>query len=209
MAQVAEKRGIHACDAFLDLVVAHGSKFRWKTLIANHRPKVLRSMLVQPTVQVGFADSGAHLRNMAFYNFPLHLLRMAREAEETKEDFMSIEEAVHRLSGEPATWFDLDAGRLEVGSRADIAVIHPKGLDKSLDEFYEAPMPKMGIKRMVRRNDEAVRATIIGGELAFEEGRFSDDFGRKRYGRFLRAGVEDRQPIESSSYAADSLGQTA
>ena len=38
-------------------------------------------MIVQPSVQIGFADSGAHLRNMGFYNFALQLLRMVQQAE--------------------------------------------------------------------------------------------------------------------------------
>ena len=37
-AQVADARGIHPVDAYLDLVVEHGDKLRWRTIIANHRP---------------------------------------------------------------------------------------------------------------------------------------------------------------------------
>src|SRR5262249_39770115 len=39
--QIADERGIHPVDAYLDLVVEHGTRLRWKTLIANHRPEVL------------------------------------------------------------------------------------------------------------------------------------------------------------------------
>jgi len=198
--QVADARGIHPCDAFLDLVVQHGSAFRWKTLIANHRPEVLGKILQEPTVHVGFADSGAHLRNMGFYNFALHFLRRAKVAEETGQEFMSIERAVHRVTEEPAKWFNLDAGYLALGRRADIAVINPEGLNDDLDAYHEAEMPEMdGVNRMVRRNDLAVSATVIGGRIAFERGTFADDFGESRYGRFLRAGVADRAPIKQVS----------
>jgi N-acyl-D-aspartate/D-glutamate deacylase len=194
--EVAEQRNIHPCDAFLDLVVAHGERFRWKTTIANHRPEILRKMIVQPSVQIGFADSGAHLRNMGFYNFGLHLLRMAQDAESAGDQaFLSIEEAVNRLTGEPAEWFDLDAGHLAEGVRADIVIVDPGALDSALDGYHEAPMPKMDMSRMVRRNDRAVTATIIGGRVAFELGHFSADFGLHRYGRFLRAGRELRDPV--------------
>lgn len=188
--QVADARQIHPVDAFLDLVVAYGKRFRWKTLIANHRPAVLRRMLCQPSVHVGFADSGAHLRNMGFYNFPLHLLRMARDAEREGLPFLSIEEAVHRLTGELADWFGLDTGHLQVGSVADIAVIDPEGLDAALDEVHEADLPAFELRRMVRRNDAAVRATIVGGRVAFAEGAYAGDLGETRYGRFLRADAE-------------------
>jgi N-acyl-D-glutamate deacylase len=192
---VAEQRGIHPCDAFLDLVVAHGKKFRWKTLIANHRASVLRKLLTLPCVQVGFSDSGAHLRNMAFYNFPLHLLRMALEADKDDVAFLSIEGAVHRLTGELAEWFELDAGRLEVGARADIAIIDANGLDETLDDYHEAPIVEMEVSRLVRRNDAAVQATIIGGRVAYENGEFATDFGKVRYGRFLGAGMLEREPL--------------
>ena len=36
-------------------------------------------MMQRAGVRIGFADSGAHIRNMAFYSFPLRLL--ARDAE--------------------------------------------------------------------------------------------------------------------------------
>ena len=53
--------------------------------------------------------AGAHLRNMAFYNFGLRLLRHVRDAEKAGKPFMTIEQAVHRLTGELADWYHLDA----------------------------------------------------------------------------------------------------
>ena len=66
---------LHPVDAFLDLVVEHGTALRWRTTIANHRPDVLKKLAREPGMQMGFSDSGAHLRNMAFYNLGLRLLR--------------------------------------------------------------------------------------------------------------------------------------
>jgi len=188
--QIADVRGIHPVDAFLDLVVAQGSALRWHTVIANHEPRELKRLLAHPAVQPGFSDSGAHVRNMAFYNFPLHLLRFAKETEESGEQFMSVERAVHRLTAEQAEWYGVDAGRLHVGDRADIAIIDPAGLDHELDAYHEAPVEFLGgLRRMVRRNDRAVRATIISGKVVFENGRFADGFGREfRTGEFLPAG---------------------
>lgn len=36
---------------------------------------------------------------------------------------MSLERAVHRLTGEQAAWLGLDAGCLAVGKRADLVVL--------------------------------------------------------------------------------------
>ncbi|MEE3326986.1 MAG: hypothetical protein VX252_06620, partial [Myxococcota bacterium] len=204
---VADQKNIHPCDAFLDLVAEYGKRFRWKTVIANHRPQVLRDMQSQPTVQVGFSDSGAHLRNMAFYNFPLHLLRMAKN-NPSPGDFIPVERAVQKLSSELADWYGIDAGKLEIGARADIALINPEGLDEELDTYAEAPMPAMDVQRMVKRNDRAVVATIIGGKLAFAEGQFTETYGHESFGRFLRAGEDNRLPTEPER-KEDPLAATA
>lgn len=186
---VGDVRGVHPVDAFLDLVVEHGTALRWRTTIANHRPKVLRQIMKHPTVQAGFADSGAHVRNMAFYNFPLHVLRMAKECAERGERWLSVERAVHRLTREQAEWYGLDCGRIREGDRADLVVVDPEGLNDDLSAYHEAPMPCFGgLSRMVRRNDAAVPATVIGGRVVWQDGAFAEGFGETfRSGRFLRA----------------------
>jgi N-acyl-D-aspartate/D-glutamate deacylase len=187
---VADRRGIHPADAFLDLVVEHGTRFRWKTVIANDRPEVLNWLSAQPAVQMGFMDSGAHLRNLAFYNSPIRFLRRVREAESRGEPFMTTERAVHRLTGELAEWFGVDAGTLRVGDRADVVIIDPAALDASVDQVYEAPFTEFGgVSRMVNRSGHAVVATLIGGRLVFEGGEFASGYGHAfRTGCFLRAG---------------------
>ena len=74
---------------------------------------------------MGFSDAGAHLRNMAFYNFPLRLLKRTRDAHRAGKPFLTIERAVYRLTGELAEWFGIDAGTLRQGDRADFVVIDP------------------------------------------------------------------------------------
>jgi N-acyl-D-aspartate/D-glutamate deacylase len=181
---VAESRGIEPCDALLDLAVEHGTALRWRTTIANDRDDVLDRIQRSKAVQIGFADSGAHLRNMAFYNFGVRML----ERVHTRK-FMPIEAAVHRLTGELADWYGLDAGRLTIGSRADVVVIDPAGFDGCSADYAEAPVPGLdGLNRMVNRNDGAVAATIVGGHLLYEYGTFAEGFGTTIHaGEFLQA----------------------
>ncbi|HSQ67079.1 MAG TPA: amidohydrolase family protein, partial [Polyangiaceae bacterium] len=61
--EIADARGEHPVDTFLDLVVMHGTKLRWRTLIANHRPKEVKRMINEEAAIVGFSDAGAHIRN--------------------------------------------------------------------------------------------------------------------------------------------------
>lgn len=184
-----ERGGLHPVDAFLDLVVEHGTKLRWRTTISNYRPEVLNELSVLDGIQMGFSDAGAHLRNMAFYNFGLRFLRRAHDAEKAGKGFMTMEHAVHRLTGELADWYDLDAGHLRVGDRADVVVIDPAGLDDELDSYHENPVPAFdNLPRMVNRNDRAVTAVFVGGEFVFGEGVASEVLGAQRTGRFLKAG---------------------
>ena len=187
--ELADERGLHPVDAFLDLVLEYGTALRWRTTIANHRPEVLLKLASEACVQIGFADSGAHVRNMAFYNFPLYYLRSVLRAEQAGTPVLSLEKAVHKLTGEQADWFGLDAGHLRVGDRADIAIIDPEGLDDSLDAYHEAPMTMFnGLSRMVKRNNQAVTATIIGGQVVYEAGVFADIHAQRRTGVFLPVG---------------------
>lgn len=193
--QVGVARGVHPVDAFLDLVVEYGSAVRWRTTILNHRPKYLRKLAADPGVQIGFSDAGAHLRNMAFYNSGLRLLRHVYQQEQAGRPFLSLEQAVHRLTGELGEWFGIEAGRLREGDRADLVIIDPARLDSTLDDYAEAPMEQFGgMARMVNRNDAAVPAVFIGGRKVIEDGRPSATLGTERTGKFLRAGVSASAP---------------
>lgn len=185
-----DRGGLHPVDAFLDLVLEHGRALRWRTTISNHRPEILKKLAAEPGVQMGFSDAGAHLRNMAFYNMGLRLLRHVRDAQRAGREFMTIEAAVHRLTGELADWYRLDAGHLRIGDRADLVIIDPEKLDGSLDDYAEEPVAQYGgLSRMVNRNDATVAAVLVGGATVFRYGRTTDLVGTERTGSFLRAGV--------------------
>jgi N-acyl-D-aspartate/D-glutamate deacylase len=189
-AQIAEERDCHVVDAFLDLAAEHGEQLRWYSVMANDRRGPLERIASHPDVLIGFSDAGAHLRNMAHYNFPLRMLKLARDAELRGEPFMTMGAAVHRVTGEIAEWFRIDAGVLDEGKRADLVVIDPTKLDESLEEAHEEEMEGFGgLRRLVRRNDETVDAVMVNGKLAVEHGKPLPALGRDPgFGRVLRAG---------------------
>jgi N-acyl-D-glutamate deacylase len=188
-AEVGTERNIHPVDAFLDLVVAHGTALRWYTVIANDDERILGKIIADRGALIGFADSGAHIRNMAFYNSPLRMLRLVRDAELRGEPIMPVEKAVWRLTGELADWYGIEAGHLRLGDRADIVVINPAALDERLEGYHEAPMAGLGeIERLVNRNDAAVDAVLINGRLAWRDGKIENGVGSETgFGRFLAA----------------------
>ncbi|HEU0030315.1 MAG TPA: amidohydrolase family protein [Kofleriaceae bacterium] len=187
--EVADARGIHPVDAFLDLVVEHGTKLRWRTVIANDRPDEIANLVAEPAALIGFADSGAHIRNMAFYSFPLRTLRYAVERERAGKPVMPIERLVWRLTGEIGEWLGIDAGHLRVGDRADLVVIDPAALDARLDAYHEAPMQGFGeLRRMVNRSDGTVSAVFVHGRLAYDGTQVVPALGRELgFGQFLAA----------------------
>lgn len=188
-----DRGGLHPVDAFLDLVLEHGAAIRWRTTISNHRPEVLRQLAQDPGIQLGFSDAGAHLRNMAFYNFGLRLLRHVHEAQLAGQPFMTIEQAVHRLTGELADWYQIDAGHLRIGDRADLLVVDPARLDGSLTEYAEQSVAAYGgLSRMVNRNDETVCSVLVGGHGVVVDGKPTEILGKERTGVFLRAGQKAR-----------------
>ncbi|OBA91015.1 hypothetical protein A5642_11225 [Mycolicibacterium mucogenicum] len=188
--QIADERGSHPLDAFLDVLVEHGERnTRWTTIVANHRPKQLDKLAVEPSVHMGFSDAGAHLRNMAFYNYALRMLRRVQDADKAGRPFMTTEHAVHRLTGEVADWFGLEAGTLRQGERADFVVIDPAGLDAELEAYHEDSVEFYGgLSRMVNRSDAAVVATGVGGQVVFRDGDFVEGYGHTvKSGHYLPA----------------------
>ena len=158
-------------DAFLDLQIEYGNALRWYSVVANGNADHLDWIIANPAAMIGFSDAGAHLRNMAFYNFPLRMLKRVRDAQLANRPFMTIEAAVHKLTADIADFHRIDAGRLVPGARADLVVIDPQRLDDSVEHIEEAEMTGFpGLQRLVRRNDETVRAVMVNGHVAWRNG---------------------------------------
>ena len=62
---------------------------------------------------------------------------------------------------------------------------------EAVEGYYEEEVPFYGgLRRMVNRNDDAVVATGVGGDVVFRNGQFRDGYGQSvKSGRYLRAGA--------------------
>lgn len=150
-------------------------------------------MVTNPAALITFSDAGAHIRNMAFYNLPLRFLKLVHESYGEGEPIMSLERAVHRLTGEQADWFGVDAGHIREGDRADITVLDPGGLDQDLEQVEWAEMENFGLERMVNRVPGCVKHVLINGQAAITNGEPEEELGKQPgYGCFLRAGATAR-----------------
>jgi N-acyl-D-aspartate/D-glutamate deacylase len=185
--ELAKEAGQDPVDYFLDLVSRYGDELRWYTVVGNHRPKELNWIVRHPDCHIGFSDAGAHLKNMAHYNFPLRLFKFVQEQKAEGRKTLSLAQAVRKVTGELADWYGLDAGYLAQGRRADIVLVDPTQLNDQLDQTYEVGMPGLPeFKRWVRRNDQAVPYVFINGQIAAQSGQASPILGQaKDFGKVL------------------------
>ena len=186
--EVAKARNVHVVDLFLDLVVEYGKKLRWYTTVANHRKSVLKNMVKDKKSLITFSDAGAHIRNMAFYNLPLRMLKLVKESIDENQPVMSMEEAVWRMTGDQADWFNVDAGKIRVGDRADVVVMDPAGFNQDLEAVSWGEMENFGLQRLVNRNPGIVEHVFINGKLAVRDGELQPELGQQMgFGCFIAA----------------------
>lgn len=186
--EVAQLRNVHVVDLFLDLVVQYGTDLRWYTTVANHRKDVLKGMVQDKKSLITFSDAGAHIRNMAFYNLPLRMLKLIQESIDENKPVMSMEQAVWRMTGDQADWFGVDAGKIRVGDRADVVILDPTGFAQNLEAVSWAEMENFDLPRLVNRNPGLVKHVFINGKTAYVNDEIVPLLGREMgYGQFLGA----------------------
>ncbi|HAS45988.1 MAG TPA: N-acyl-D-aspartate/D-glutamate deacylase [Microscillaceae bacterium] len=182
--QIAKEVGKEPIEMFMDLIASYDQDFRWKSEVANHRPKQRLRLLASKQTIPGFNDSGAHNVNMAFQDGALQMLKQVQ----ANPEVIPLEKAIYRLTKLPAEWLGLKAGTLNVGDRADAVVIDPSKLQTNLSAPIEDYDERLGgAYRMVKRSDGVVKNVLVGGEEVFTEGKFAKDLGNRKYGKLLRS----------------------
>lgn len=190
-ADIATESGLHVGDVFVDLLVEHGTKLKWKVVLGNEIDETLADMLndKKSSNLVSFSDAGAHIHNIAFYNFPLQMLGRIRRMREKGINTISDEEAIHRLTGELGDWHGIDAGYIKEGGRADITILNIDEIKTSLDSIQSADFDGVdNLTRLVNRNEAIVKHVLINGKVAAIDGQCQDELGRSLdFGSFMKA----------------------
>jgi N-acyl-D-aspartate/D-glutamate deacylase len=170
----------------LHLVRRYDRDLRWWFTVANDRPEILKQLLFHEHMLPGFNDSGAHLINLAFFDGNLLTLQIA-----ARESVDKVAHAVRRLTREPAEFFGIDAGRLDVGAQADIVLVDPEALLR-YDTDANRRMVYRDIfehEQLVNRSDGVVTAVFIAGERVWDGREFTPLLGTRKLGRALTAGT--------------------
>jgi len=186
--EVANERNQHPVDTFLDLIVEYDLQIRWTTTIGNDRKEKYPQLYNFPFNLISFSDAGAHLRNMAFYDFPLQMMKNVQDMIDAGKPMMSMEKCVWRLTGEQADWFGIDCGYVREGQPADLNIIDPAHFDAITEDVAEAPIEEFdNYPRLVNRHPGVMARVIVGGETIYSDEEFVTGYGtEKKFGRFLR-----------------------
>ena len=173
-------------EFLLHLLRRYDRELRWWFIVANDRPEVLKRLLFDENLLPGFNDSGAHLLNLAFFDGNLLTLQVA-----ARESTQRVAHAVRRLTREPAEFFNLDAGRIDPGSPADLVLIDPEALLRYDTDAGRAMVHRdvLGHEQLVNRSDGVVRSVWIAGVQAWDGRDVTPALGTRRLGRTLRAGT--------------------
>ncbi len=163
---IAKERGKDGLDTFLDLTLEDDLDIEFVLAQFNVDLKRVTENLVDPRVLIALGDGGAHVDMLCDAGYPTYLLgTWVRERQ-----IMSLEQAVTRLTAQPADLFGIKGrGRLAVGNAADIAIFDPEKIGSASRGERRFDLPG-GAKRMVMPS-RGVEYTIVNGRTVYAEGR--------------------------------------
>jgi N-acyl-D-aspartate/D-glutamate deacylase len=119
LARVANQ---HPVDFILDLALSEDLDTMFTATLLNSDEEAVGRMMRDENAIVSLSDAGAHLTFLCDAGFGLHVLgHWARDRK-----LMPIEEAVRKLTSEPAKLFGIkDRGRIAPGNHADLLLFDP------------------------------------------------------------------------------------
>jgi len=170
-------------DFMLQMLRTFDTQLSWYTITANRDIKVVRKLLMNPSLLPGFNDSGAHLTNMAFYDVNLRSLKLAAEGGEADASYM-----VKRLTKDAADVFGVERGSIYEGDVADIILVDPKQLaqydgEANVERIYREEFKH---EQLVNRSDGVVPLVLINGKVAWQNDSFTDNLGKEKMGGVLK-----------------------
>jgi N-acyl-D-aspartate/D-glutamate deacylase len=165
VAEIARAQGKDGVDTFLDLTLADDLELEFTMTSFNTRVERMTELLNNSSILIGLGDGGAHVDMLCDAGYPTYLLgTWVRE-----RGVMTLEEAVRRLTSDPAELFGIrDRGRLLPGLAADIAIFDPATVGSSNRGERRHDLPG-GAKRMVMPS-RGIQYTIVNGVVTYSRG---------------------------------------
>ncbi len=168
VAEIGRMQNKGVMDAFLDLSLDEDLETCFIAIDRNTDPKAQKEILGSRFTVIGTSDGGARPHTADRHEYSTHLLgHWVRE-----QQVMSLEEAVHRLTGKTAMMHDLaDRGFIAPGKAADITIFDPDTIASKPREPV-ADLPAGGVQ--VKREAVGIDHVIVNGTVLLENGRLTD-----------------------------------
>ena len=161
--QLARTRGQHPVEVMIDLSLANENQVYVQPLV-NESPDDVLGILKHDRTLATFSDSGAHVAQEMGSSLQTHLLSYWVR----KRGAFTLEQAVKKITHDNAMAWELDdRGLIREGYRADLVLFEENGIRPCLPTV-ETDLPG-GARRLVQKA-EGIKATLVNGAVAFENG---------------------------------------
>ncbi len=180
LGELAAQRGGTALDVAVELALAEDLATRFRIVMINDDEEQVGRLLQNKSMLLGLSDAGAHTSQLCDANFSTYLLqRWVREL-----GVLTLEEAVWRLTGQPAQVYGLTGrGRIAPGAVADLVAFDPATIGTGpLERIVDLPG---GADRLVAPST-GIEHVWVGGHRTRADGK---DIPDARHGRVLRGGI--------------------
>lgn len=169
VAELSAERALHPVETMIDLVLEDEDQIFVQPLV-NETPDDVLGMLKHPLTLATFSDSGAHVCQEMGSSLQTHMLSYWVRDRQA----FTLEQAVRMLSFDNASAWEIpDRGLIRTGYAADLVIFDAAGIKPCLPTVQE-DLPG-GARRLVQKA-EGIRATVINGVVAFENGDSTGDF---------------------------------
>jgi N-acyl-D-aspartate/D-glutamate deacylase len=161
--QLAQARGQHPVEVMIDLSLADDNQVYVQPLV-NESPDDVLGILRHDRTLATFSDSGAHVCQEMGSSLQTHFLSYWVR----KRQAFTLEHAIRKLTHDNAVAWEMNGrGLLREGYQADIVLFEEDRIRPQLPTV-ETDLPG-GARRLVQKA-EGIRATLVNGAVAFENG---------------------------------------
>ena len=161
--QLSRARGQHPVEVMIDLSLADDNQVYVQPLV-NESPDDVLGILRHQRTLATFSDSGAHVCQEMGSSLQTHFLSYWVR----KRQAFTLEQAIKKLTHDNAVAWEMNGrGLLREGYQADIVLFEEDRIRPQLPTV-EKDLPG-GARRLVQKA-EGIRATLVNGAVAFENG---------------------------------------
>ncbi len=180
LGELAAERGGTALDVAVELALAEELATRFRIVMINDDEAQVGRLLQNKTLLLGLSDAGAHTSQLCDANFATYLLsHWVRDL-----GVLSLEDAVWRLTGQPAQVYGLQGrGVIAPGAVADLVAFDPATVGTGpLERIVDLPG---GADRLVAPSSGIEHVWVAGHQTRLD----GKDIPEARFGRVLKNGI--------------------